>query len=105
MELITKGIKCSPYEVMLGQPMKVGLKTSNLPDDAIEDIFIDDELEKVLSGEHGDKQNNLTEDPVEEIYVETPNGTSNNLVDNANMEGPVFVDVQEEKGAEDLLST
>ena len=90
---------------MFGQPMKVGLKTSNLPDDAIEDIFIDDKLEKVLSGEHGDKQNNLTEDPVEEIYVETPNRTSNNLVDNANMEGPVFVDVQEEKCAEDLLST
>ena len=82
---------------MFGQPMKFGLKTSNLPDDAIEDIFIDDELEKVLSGEHWDKQNNLTEDPVEEIYVETPNGTSNNLVDNANMEGPVFVDVRKKK--------
>ena len=24
-----EGIKCSPYEAMLGQPMKVGLKTSN----------------------------------------------------------------------------
>ena len=34
-----EGIKCSPYEAMFGQPMKVRLKTSNLPDDAIDDIF------------------------------------------------------------------
>ena len=26
------GIKCSPYEAMFGQPLKVGLKTSNLPE-------------------------------------------------------------------------
>ena len=71
-----KGIKCSPYEAMFGQPMKVGLKISNLPDDATEDIFTEEELEKVVSGEHGDEQNNLTEDPVEEIHAETPNGTS-----------------------------
>ena len=28
-----EGNKCSPYEAMYGQPMKVGLKTSNFPDD------------------------------------------------------------------------
>ena len=82
-----EGIKCSPYEAMFGQPMKVGLKISNLPDDAV------------------DEQNNLIVDSVEEIHVETPNVTSNDLVDNADMEGPVFVDVQEETGAEDLPST
>ena len=27
------GIKCSAYKAMFGQPMKVGLKTSNIPDD------------------------------------------------------------------------
>ena len=37
-----EGIKCSPYEAMFGQPMKVGLKTSNLPDDAINDIFAEE---------------------------------------------------------------
>ena len=30
-----RGIKCSPYEAMFGQPMRVGLKSSNLPDDAM----------------------------------------------------------------------
>ena len=30
-----EGIKRLPYEAMFGQPMKVGLKTSNIPDDAI----------------------------------------------------------------------
>ena len=28
-----EGLKCSPYEAVFGQPMKVGLKTSNLPND------------------------------------------------------------------------
>ena len=78
---------------MFGQPMKVGLKISNLPDDATGGIFTKEELGKVVSGEHGDEQNNLNEDLVEEIRVEAPNGTSNNLVDSADMEEPVFVDV------------
>ena len=51
--------------------MKVGLKKSNLPDDAIEDKFTEEEQEKVVPREHGDEQNNLTEDTVEEIHVET----------------------------------
>ena len=71
----------------------------------IEDIFTKGKLERVVSGEHKDEQNNLIEDSVEEIHVETPNGTSNDLVDNADMEEPVFVDVQEETGTEDLPST
>ena len=86
-----KGIKCLPYEAMFSQPIKVGLKTSNLPDDAIEDIFPKEELDKAVSGEHGDEQNNVTKDPVEEIHVETLNGTTNDLVNNADVEGPVFV--------------
>ena len=43
------GIKCSPYEAMFGQPMKCGLKTSNLPDDVINDISTEEELEKLIS--------------------------------------------------------
>ena len=54
-------------------------KTSNLPDDVIEDIFTEEELAKVVSGENGDEQNNFTEDPVEEIHVEIPDETSNDL--------------------------
>ena len=81
---------------MLGQPMKVGLKTSNVLDDATEDVLTEEELEKVVFGEHGDEQNNLTDDPVEEIHVETRNGTSNDSVHNVEIEGPVFIDVEEE---------
>ena len=61
-----EGIKCSPYEAMFGQPMKVGLKTSNLPDDATDDISAEEELEKISSGQDGDEQNDPTEDPTVE---------------------------------------
>ena len=70
---------------MFGQPVKLGLKTSNLPDDAIEGIFTKGELEKDVSGEHVDEQNNLTENHVEKIHLETPNGTSHDLLHNADM--------------------
>ena len=65
-------MKCSSYEVIFSQPMKVRLKTSNLPDDVIEDIFTEEELEKVVSGERGDQKNNLTEYLAEKIIVKTP---------------------------------
>ena len=99
-------IKCSPCEAMFGQcSIFVGWKTSNLPDDAIKDIFTEEELEKIVSREYWDEQNNLTEDPLKEIHVETMNRTSNNLVDNADMEGLLHVDIQEETSAEDIPST
>ena len=60
-----KDIKCSPCEAMLGQPMNVGLKTSNLPDDAVKAIFTEEELQKIVSREHWDEENNFTEDPFE----------------------------------------
>ena len=46
--------------------MEVGLKTSNLPDDTIDDIFAEEELQKIISGQDGDEQNDPTEDPTVE---------------------------------------
>ena len=89
-----KGIKCSPYEAMFGQPMKVGLKTSNLPDDAIDDIFAE-ELEKIISGQDGDEQNDLTEDSTVE---------ENDLPDITDAAGSVL-EFQEETCEEDVPST
>ena len=43
-----EGIKWTPYEAMFGQPMKVGLKTSNLPDEAIDDIRTEEELKAII---------------------------------------------------------
>ena len=48
-------------------------------------------MPKVVSEGHGDEQNNLTEDSVEEIPVETRMGPV--IVDHADIEEPVFVDV------------
>ena len=76
-----ESIKCSPYQAMFGQPMKVGLKTSNLPDNAIDDIFAKEKLEKIISGQDRDEQNDPTEDPTIE---------ENNLPDITDAEGSVL---------------
>ena len=89
-----EGIKCSPYEAMFGQPMKVGLKTSNLPDDAIDDIFAEEELEKIISGQDGDEQNDPTEDPTVE---------ENDLPDITDAEGSVL-EFQKETCEKDVPS-
>ena len=88
-------MKCSPYEAMFGQPMKVGLKTSDLPDDAIDDIFAEEELEKIISGQDRDAQNDPTEDPTVE---------ENDLLDITDAEGSIL-EFQEETCAEDVPST
>ena len=44
-----RGIKCSPYEAMFGQPMRVGLKSSNFPDDAIANLMSEEDLERVIA--------------------------------------------------------
>ena len=76
-----EGIKYSPYEVMFGQPVRVGLKTSNIPDDAVYDISGEEELEKIISGQDGDEQNDPTEDPTIE---------ENDLPDITDAEGSVL---------------
>ena len=80
---------------MFSQPRKLGLKTSNLPDDAIDDIFAEEELEKIISGQEGDEQNDPMEDPTVE---------ENNLPDITDAEGSVL-EFQEEKCEEDVPST
>ena len=75
--------------------MKVGLKTSNLSDDATDDIFAEEELEKIISGQDGDEQNDPTEDPTVE---------ENDLPDITDAEGSVL-EFQEETCEEDVLST
>ena len=44
-----RGIKCSPYEAMFGQPMRVGLKATNLPDDVVADLISEEDLERVIA--------------------------------------------------------
>ena len=80
---------------MFVQPVKVGLKTSNLPDDAIDDIFAEEELEKIISGQDGDEQNDPTEDPTVE---------GNDLADITDAEGSVL-EFQEQKCEEDVPPT
>ena len=73
--------------------MKVRLKISNPPDDAIDDIFAEEELEKIIPGQDGDEQNDLTQD----LTVE-----ENDLPDITDAEGSVLE--FQEKACEDVPS-
>lgn len=46
------GINCSPYEAMFGTQLKVGLKSSSIPHEALLDINSEENLEKLLSPEN-----------------------------------------------------
>ena len=74
--------------------MKIGLNTSNLPDDAI-DIFPKEELKKIISGQDGDEKNDPTEDPTIE---------ENDLPDITGAEGSVL-EFQEKTCEEDVSYT
>ena len=80
---------------MFGQPLNIGLKTSNLPDDATDDIFAEEELEKTISDQDRDEQNDPTEDPTVE---------ENDLPDITDAEGSLL-EYQEGTCEEDMPST
>ena len=71
------------------------MKTSNLPDDAIYDIFTEEELEKIISVQDRDEQNDPTEDPTVE---------ENDLSNITDAEGSVL-EFQEETCEADAPST
>ncbi|XP_025420234.1 uncharacterized protein LOC112690438 [Sipha flava] len=43
------GIKCSPYEAMLGTRVKIGLKSTSLPESIIHKLKTDEDLETALN--------------------------------------------------------
>lgn len=47
-----EGIKQTPYEALFGTRMKLGLKTSNLPMESVEQLETEEELEQLLEGVH-----------------------------------------------------
>lgn len=47
-----EGIKQTPYEALFGTRMKLGLKTSNLPTESVEQLETEEELEQLLEGIH-----------------------------------------------------
>ena len=42
------GLKCLPYEVIFGQCMKVGLKTSNIPTEILPSLICEEDLDAAL---------------------------------------------------------
>ena len=45
------GLKCSPYEVMFGQCMKIGLKTSNIPTEILPGLISEEDLDNAISNQ------------------------------------------------------
>ena len=46
-----RGLKCSPYEVMVGQCMKIGLKTSNIPTEILPGLISEEDLDAAMSNQ------------------------------------------------------
>ncbi|XP_018564473.2 KRAB-A domain-containing protein 2-like [Anoplophora glabripennis] len=55
------GINCTPYEAMFGTKLKVGLKSSSIPHEALLDINSEEDLEKLLSTESTSTERNLVD--------------------------------------------
>ena len=50
------GLKCSPYEAMFGQRMKIGLKTSNTPVDVMRALYSEEDLAEVINSTQSERQ-------------------------------------------------
>lgn len=57
------GIKMTPYKAMFGVDPRVGLATSNLPDDLIATINVEDDLENLISTVTG-RKNSIEQEAV-----------------------------------------
>ena len=44
-----EGIRCSPYEAMFGVPMKMGIASSVVPRDLVDNVNTEDDLEAMLN--------------------------------------------------------
>lgn len=56
-----EGIKCSPYEAMFGTPAKFGLKTSSFPNDSIEHLRTEEELQALIETVNNASENTNSE--------------------------------------------
>ena len=72
------GIRCAPYEAMFGQPMKCGLKTSNLPDELVRKLRTEEELESLINTVNSQNANDPDTDTRggESITVSEPDSSS-----------------------------
>ena len=61
------GLKCSPYEVMFGQCMKIGLKTSNIPTEILPGLISEENLDVAMSNQ---QQQDNSFDILEHQYEE-----------------------------------
>lgn len=57
-----EGIKCTPYEAMFGTPVKVGLKTSSFPNDSIEHLRTEEELQALIDTVKASENTNSDDD-------------------------------------------
>ena len=79
------GIKRSPCDAMFGRPLKVGLDSSLLPSDVIEDINTEDDLEKVLQ-ESENKKNAFQKGKLSENINQEHNVAENLLLKDSSQE-------------------
>ena len=65
------GLKCSPYEVMFGQCMKSGLKTSNIPTEILPGLISEEDLDGAVSNQHDNLSELLEHQDEEQTEIQT----------------------------------
>nr|XP_018914081.1 PREDICTED: uncharacterized protein LOC109042003 [Bemisia tabaci] len=70
------GIKMSPYEALLGYPARVGLKSTSLPNELLDQIKSEDDLQRLLMDEATEHEDETCQNEVPEGSLPTSdNGT------------------------------
>ena len=67
------GLQCSPYEVMFGQCMKIGLKTLNIPTEILPGLISEEDLDVAISNQqqHDNSFENLEHQDEEQTEIQT----------------------------------
>lgn len=77
-----QGIKRSPYEAMFGCPAKVGLKSTSLPENVINDIESEEDLMKLLQNDDGNaREDGESENEIEIGTVEDCDSLDDDQID------------------------
>ena len=92
------GLKCSPYVVMFGQCMKIGLKTSNIPTETLLGLISEENFHAVMSNQqqHDNSFEILEHQDEEQTEIQTMREERATVAESRQIDDEDIADVEEE---------